>query len=252
MLTKEARNKAKNDASIRFHLLHISLVREYLGLEFKQLNLPFEFDLERIIDDFVLMCFFIGNDFLPNLPGSLFFSSSLIQLTLFKLKTFNLLCPLYSWILLMNPFKGLDIAEGSLNHMFDFYKELLPTMGGYLTNGSNLNLARVETFLSKIAEKERPMFDIISFNMEKLAVGGDESQIPLSKSAELQQKRMERDLKQIGIKLSDFDDEDDDTWKNIYYRDKFKTPITNQEFIRDIQHRYIQVVILHFLSPVNN
>lgn len=47
--------------------------------------LQMAFDLERIIDDFVFFCFFIGNDFLPSLSA-------------------------------------LDIAEGSLDSLIDLYK----------------------------------------------------------------------------------------------------------------------------------
>jgi len=43
-----------------------SLLREYLELEFSNVRTPgFTLDLERIVDDFVLFCMLIGNDFLP-------------------------------------------------------------------------------------------------------------------------------------------------------------------------------------------
>lgn len=56
----------------------------------------FNVDVERVVDDFVLFCMLVGNDFLPALPT-------------------------------------LDISEGGLNYLIDIYKELLPQMGGYLT-----------------------------------------------------------------------------------------------------------------------
>jgi 5'-3' exonuclease len=40
-------------------LLFINLLREYLDEEFRT-DLPFGYDLERILDDFVLFCFFVG------------------------------------------------------------------------------------------------------------------------------------------------------------------------------------------------
>ena len=41
------------------------LVRDYLELEFQNAALPFPFSLEHVVDDFVLFCMLIGNDFLP-------------------------------------------------------------------------------------------------------------------------------------------------------------------------------------------
>ncbi|CAM9896437.1 unnamed protein product, partial [Discosporangium mesarthrocarpum] len=75
----------KND----FELLEVSLLREMLRLQFQAQaadpKLPFKFELERVIDDFVFMCVLVGNDFLPNIPH-------------------------------------LDISDGALNHMMNIYK----------------------------------------------------------------------------------------------------------------------------------
>ena len=43
----------------------IGLLREYWELEFAGVATPFKMDVERIVDDFVLFCMLIGNDFLP-------------------------------------------------------------------------------------------------------------------------------------------------------------------------------------------
>lgn len=69
-------------------------MREYLDLEFHDIEptLSFPYNLERVIDDFILLAVFVGNDFLPNLPD-------------------------------------LHIHENGLERLFDIYKKALPSLG---------------------------------------------------------------------------------------------------------------------------
>lgn len=78
-----------------FCLLHLSLMREYLEHEFSPVRdkLRFKFDVEKIIDDWVLMGFLVGNDFIPNLPN-------------------------------------LHINHGALPILYNAYMETLPTLDG--------------------------------------------------------------------------------------------------------------------------
>ncbi|KAG0358476.1 5'-3' exoribonuclease 1 [Podila minutissima] len=111
-------NKKKGGIDTQnFFLMHLSLLREYLDLEFNSMaeTLPFAYDLERVIDDFVLMCLFVGNDFLPHLPN-------------------------------------LHIAEGALSLLFKIYKKLLPTLGGYFQDSGVLDPKRIEAMFHELAE----------------------------------------------------------------------------------------------------
>ncbi|PKI84263.1 hypothetical protein MVES_001427 [Malassezia vespertilionis] len=106
-----------------FYLLHISLLREYLALEFDALRekLPFAFDLEKIIDDYILLHLFVGNDFLPHLPG-------------------------------------LHINEGAIQLLFDIYRKVLPSAGGYLNEQGILQPARLQLILRELFGLERNNF----------------------------------------------------------------------------------------------
>ncbi|KAK2763075.1 hypothetical protein FQN54_009708 [Arachnomyces sp. PD_36] len=123
---RQSQKKSKELEHQNFHLMHLCMVREYLELEFQELREPdildFPFDMERVIDDFILMAFFVGNDFLPNLPN-------------------------------------LHINEGALAWMFKTYKAVLPKLGGYINESGVINLERLGVLLDSLSAVEYRFFE---------------------------------------------------------------------------------------------
>ena len=124
VLFGKEKKKIASVENTAFFLMHLSLFREYLDLEFASLKdtLKFTYNLENIIDDFILMTFFVGNDFLPHLPG-------------------------------------LHINEGALSLMFGIYKSILPQLDGYLNENGVLVLSRVQKIISGLGEFEKEQFE---------------------------------------------------------------------------------------------
>jgi hypothetical protein len=113
----------------KFHeaeIVRVNTIRRYLELEFRQLaaSLPFVFDIERIIDDFVLCCSLVGNDFLPHLPS-------------------------------------IRIYDGALDLIFECYKLILPECSGYLTRDCKVDLKAggLAKLMRRIGKLEDSIFD---------------------------------------------------------------------------------------------
>ncbi|CAK71646.1 unnamed protein product (macronuclear) [Paramecium tetraurelia] len=51
--------------TVKFELINLQIVKEYLDLEYKTIQMKIPYNIDRVIDDFLLLFFLIGNDFLP-------------------------------------------------------------------------------------------------------------------------------------------------------------------------------------------
>ncbi len=56
---------------------------------------------------------------------------------------------------------SLDIRDGALDYLFNVYKRLLPSLGGYITNhGGQVNLSRVDVILAEVGAIEDHVFSM--------------------------------------------------------------------------------------------
>lgn len=104
-----------------FIFLDVPTLREYLAVELHTPGTPFPFDLERAIDDWVFLIFFVGNDFLPHLPS-------------------------------------LEIREGAIDTLLGIWKRELPRMSGYVTNNGRVELENAQVILDGLTAAEDGIF----------------------------------------------------------------------------------------------
>lgn len=105
-----------------FELLELSSLRKLLAIQFRKFSDQIaDYDLDRIVDDFVFMCMLVGNDFLPHSPH-------------------------------------LEIDGGAISLMMGSYIDLLQEWGGYLTDKEKLHPQRFEQFIYHLAVYEEEHF----------------------------------------------------------------------------------------------
>uniref|UniRef100_A0A3P9IN13 5'-3' exoribonuclease 1 n=1 Tax=Oryzias latipes TaxID=8090 RepID=A0A3P9IN13_ORYLA len=228
---KKSQKRITAPEETTFHLLHLSLMREYIDYEFSWLknHLGSDYDLERIIDDWILMGFLVGNDFIPHLPN-------------------------------------LHINHDALPMLYKTYISVLPSLGGYLNENGHLNLKNFEKYMEKLSEFDREHFNEVFVDLKwfESKVGNKylnesaglaaekESDASLGLSAltspdkETEHKEMAED---------DDEEEEDDLfetefrqYKRTYYMTKMAVDVVSDEFLAQQAKCYVEGIqwILHY------
>lgn len=191
-----------------YQFLHLHVLREYLNNSLEVQDLPFPFDLERAIDDWVFLCFFVGNDFLPHLPT-------------------------------------LEIRENAIDLLTSIYKSILPTTG-YLTDCGKVNFSRLDVLIQNIANLEDSI--LANRRMKELRKKEDQKRRKLeSQQAKQNQEAADQLRAQLfgsnpedspqptsneskSAEPSEPEDQirlGDEGWKERYYSIKFKAPLSH-------------------------
>ena len=112
-------------------VLFINLLREYIQLEYQEYESKFKhtFDLERIIDDFIILSFFIGNDFLH-----------------------KLYC--------------MNTKKGNFDEIITRFKETTAGLDGYITDNGEVNWRRFLALLKNILYMEPKMINTTLGDMQ--------------------------------------------------------------------------------------
>ncbi|XP_032120330.1 5'-3' exoribonuclease 1 isoform X8 [Sapajus apella] len=224
-----------------FHLLHLSLMREYIDYEFSVLKekITFKYDIERIIDDWILMGFLVGNDFIPHLPH-------------------------------------LHINHDALPLLYGTYITILPELGGYINESGHLNLPRFEKYLVKLSDFDREHFSEVFVDLkwfeskvgnkylnEAAGVAAEEARNYKEKKKLKGQENslcwaaLDKNEGEMVTSKDNLEDEteDDDLfetefrqYKRTYYMTKMGVDVVSDDFLADQAACYVQAIqwILHY------
>eukprot|EP00574_Skeletonema_japonicum_P009318 CAMPEP_0201724490 /NCGR_PEP_ID=MMETSP0593-20130828/8235_1 /ASSEMBLY_ACC=CAM_ASM_000672 /TAXON_ID=267983 /ORGANISM="Skeletonema japonicum, Strain CCMP2506" /LENGTH=1274 /DNA_ID=CAMNT_0048215771 /DNA_START=54 /DNA_END=3875 /DNA_ORIENTATION=+ len=138
-----------------FELLHLSVLRDYLALEFETSEFypSSKYKLEPTIDDFVFMTFLVGNDFLPHMPA-LDIGEEAFDLIFYAYKKNR-----GKWMSDGRYRRTLtaeeDLKTNTINHPY-------LTDAGRITSGS-----RLESFLADVGRYEDPFYENKKLSMSE-------------------------------------------------------------------------------------
>ena len=186
----------------------IDMMKECIMLEFNSyfsIDENKELDKLKIIDDFIFICYFLGNDFLPHIPS--------LDIRMYSKDLKN----------------GIDL-------LIEVYTDIYKENNEYMINRESkidINLPLLIKFISKLAIYEKD-FLIKKSKMKKYSRrcdSNDKYDIEIHKIQNLRFKI--KDPIKLGVGL-------EKDWKFRYYEHYFHSVFKQQEFVKEICYEYIK------------
>lgn len=108
------------DSNFEFYVIDIGNVRREMGeiMRWGDKKSERKYNTENAINDFIFMCFTVGNDFLPHIPG-------------------------------------IEIIEGGIDFMLDIYKNVCESYGHITRKGMRFRKKALKAFLGTISQYEK-------------------------------------------------------------------------------------------------
>ena len=187
----------------------IDIMKECILLEFNSYfslekdNEKIEFNKLKVIDDFIFICYFLGNDFLPHIPS--------LDIRMYSKDLKN----------------GIDL-------IIEVYTDIYKEQREYIVNkesGLNLNLPFIIKFINKLAVYEKN-FLILKSKMKRYSRRCP-SQDPYDREV--------HKIRNLGFRIKDpikLGEGLEKDWKFRYYDHYFHSTFKQAEFIKDMCYQY--------------
>ena len=242
----------KENNSLFFNeFIYISVLREYLDIEFCKLKskIKFSYNIERIYDDYVLLLLLLGNDFIPGLMN-LDSDGNVYESILNSYKNSIIKCKDYltkDGIINFNSFKifinELSLHENEyLNNKYDFFKRI------YLSKKNNNNSESLLELFNQTKFDENNN-NLSSYDKLKYAMNSNEKF--MKKIVNMIDNEIMSNVKEYGKDLTDYffhkfiEQYNLDRFKarNLYYQDKFHINLEDnkeKKILNEIITNYIE------------
>lgn len=207
-LMRESNEINKNNKEI-FNLVEIDMLKKCIIEQISEIMMKDDLNEENIIKDFIFICYFLGNDFLPHIPS-------------IDIKCFD-----------KNNINGLDLVLQAYANTFDSLDKYL------IINENNTikyNLEFLQLLLDYLSSFEDEFFKNLN-NKDKRYY-----KINLSDSYEIEKNKIENLLFKIEDNIELGKDNQDD-YKFRYYKNYYNSEINQNELVKYSCYKYIEGLI---------